>query len=68
MRLANPLFIPRNHVVEAALDAAVSYQDFRAFEELLDVVIHPFNDRPDAERYAVPARPEECITATFCGT
>ena len=31
----NPAFIPRNHLVEAALDAANSRQDFQPFEDLL---------------------------------
>ena len=68
MRLASPAFIPRNHVVEAALHAAVERQDFQPFEELLDVLSHPYEDRPDLERYATPARPEECVRQTFCGT
>jgi serine/tyrosine/threonine adenylyltransferase len=68
MRMASPAFIPRNHVVEAALDAAVGRQDFQPFEELLDVVSRPYEDRPGLERYATPARPEECVLQTFCGT
>jgi serine/tyrosine/threonine adenylyltransferase len=68
MRTASPAFIPRNHVVEAVLDAAVERQDFQPFEELLDVVSCPYENRPDLEWYATPARPEECISATFCGT
>jgi uncharacterized protein YdiU (UPF0061 family) len=68
MRAASPAFIPRNHVVEAALAAAVTRQDFRPFEELLDVVSQPYEDRPGLELYATPARPDECVTATFCGT
>ena len=68
MRLANPAFIPRNHMVEAALNAAVTEQNFQPFEALLDVVSRPYDDRPDLERYTTPARPEECVTATFCGT
>jgi uncharacterized protein YdiU (UPF0061 family) len=68
MRLANPAFIPRNHLVEAALDAAMRRQDFGPFEELLDVVSRPYEDRPGLERYATPARPEECVLQTFCGT
>jgi uncharacterized protein YdiU (UPF0061 family) len=68
MRMANPAFIPRNHLVEAALDAAVEQQDFQPFEELLDVVSRPYEDRPVLERYATPARPEECVSQTFCGT
>jgi uncharacterized protein YdiU (UPF0061 family) len=68
MRSANPVFIPRNHLVEAALDAAVQRDDFHPFEELLDVVSRPYEDRPNLERYATPARPEERICHTFCGT
>jgi uncharacterized protein YdiU (UPF0061 family) len=68
MRRVNPLFIPRNHHVEAALDAASKRQDFQPFEDLLEVVSRPFEDRPGLERYAVPARPEECVLQTFCGT
>jgi uncharacterized protein YdiU (UPF0061 family) len=68
MRRASPIFIPRNHLVEAALNAAVERQDFQLFEELLDVLSHPYEDRPDLERYATPARPEECVSQTFCGT
>jgi serine/tyrosine/threonine adenylyltransferase len=68
MRMANPLFIPRNHLVEAALDAAVTRKDFQPFERLLDVVSFPYEDRPGMERYAMPARPEEYVHWTFCGT
>ena len=68
MRRASPAFIPRNHMVEAALNAAVVRQDFQPFEELLDVVSHPYEDRPGLERYTTPARPEERVHQTFCGT
>jgi serine/tyrosine/threonine adenylyltransferase len=68
MRMASPAFIPRNHVVEAALAAAIERQDFQPFEELLDVVTRPYEERPGLERYAKPARPEECVLQTFCGT
>ena len=68
MRKVNPAFIPRNHVVEAALDAAVWRQDLQLFEDLLDVMSRPYEDRPNLERYSAPARPEECVAQTFCGT
>lgn len=68
MRAVSPAFIPRNHMVEAALDAAVWRQDFQPFEELLGVVSRPYQDRPNLERYSTPARPEECVSRTFCGT
>jgi uncharacterized protein YdiU (UPF0061 family) len=68
MRKVNPAFIPRNHLVEAALNAAVEQQDFQPFEELLDVVSRPYDDRPGWERFGIPASPEESVTQTFCGT
>jgi serine/tyrosine/threonine adenylyltransferase len=68
MRMANPAFIPRNHIVQAVLDAAIEQQDFQPFEELLDVVSRPYEDRPGLERYTTPALPEECVSQTFCGT
>jgi uncharacterized protein YdiU (UPF0061 family) len=68
MRKVNPAFIPRNHLVEAALNAAIDRQDFQPFEELLDVVSRPYEDRPCSERYSMPANPEESVTQTFCGT
>jgi uncharacterized protein YdiU (UPF0061 family) len=68
MRKVNPAFIPRNHLVEAALVAAIERQDFQPFEQLLDVVSSPYEDRSVSERYAMPASPEESVTQTFCGT
>jgi uncharacterized protein YdiU (UPF0061 family) len=68
MRKANPVVIPRNHIVEAALNAAVERQDYLPFEELLDVVSRPYEDRPNLERYKTPASPEEYVSQTFCGT
>jgi uncharacterized protein YdiU (UPF0061 family) len=67
IRRVNPMYIPRNHLVEEALRAA-EVEDFRPFEELMDVLARPFVDLPGRERYAMPARPEESVTKTFCGT
>ena len=39
MRAVNPAFIPRNHRVEAVIEAAVSRDDFAPFEELLTVLV-----------------------------
>jgi len=68
MRRMNPAFIPRNHLVEAALDAASLRQDFQPFEDLLAVISRPYDERPELERYSAPARPEERVVQTFCGT
>ena len=65
----NPLYVPRNQLVEEALAAASEHGDLAPFDSLLDVVIHPFDERPGWERYAEPA-PREFTARykTFCGT
>ena len=68
MQAVNPAFIPRNHRVEAALQAASEFGDFGPFEELLEVLSRPYEERPGFERYAAPPMPEERVCQTFCGT
>jgi uncharacterized protein YdiU (UPF0061 family) len=68
MRRVNPAIIPRNHLVEEVISAAVERQDFSPFESLLEAVTRPWGERTGFERYMVPARPEECVLQTFCGT
>jgi uncharacterized protein YdiU (UPF0061 family) len=68
MMAVNPAFIPRNHLVEAALNAAVEDQDFVPFETLLGVVTRPFDDQPGFEAYAIPPAPAQRVRQTFCGT
>jgi protein adenylyltransferase len=68
MRTANPLFIPRNHLIEEAIAAAVSNGDFAPFETLVSVLSRPFDDQPGFERYAAPPRPDQVVRQTFCGT
>ncbi len=68
MRKVNPLYIPRNHFVEAAIAAAVEDRNFAPFEELLEATSRPYEERPELERYARPALPEQYVTQTFCGT
>ena len=68
MRRVNPVYIPRNHLVEAALEAASQRQDYQPFEDLLAVLSRPYEEQPGLEKYATPARPEQCVLETFCGT
>ncbi|MFA7752061.1 hypothetical protein AB4049_28000, partial [Klebsiella pneumoniae] len=68
MRLANPRFIPRNHRVEAALEAAVEHGDFAPFETLMAVLAKPFDEQPEHADYALAPQPHERVAATFCGT
>lgn len=69
MDAVNPIYIPRNHLVENALEAATESMDLRLFERLLAVVTNPFDERTADALCALPAPPE--LTRgyrTFCGT
>jgi uncharacterized protein YdiU (UPF0061 family) len=68
MHAVNPAFIPRNHLVEEALSAAVNKGDLSPFETLLTVVSRPYEDQPAFGRYAVPPRADQIVRQTFCGT
>jgi uncharacterized protein YdiU (UPF0061 family) len=68
MRQVNPAFIPRNHLVEQALAAAVDQADFQPFHELLAVLQDPFEEQPAHARYAAAPPPSDTAYRTFCGT
>jgi len=68
MRCVNPAFIPRNHKVEEALEAAVERSDLGPFRELLEVIRRPFDEQPGREAYSVPAPLDGDPYQTFCGT
>jgi len=67
MRAASPAFIPRNHRVQAALEAAES-GDYALFDKLLGIVQRPYDDQPEVAAYALPPQPSERVLQTFCGT
>lgn len=68
MHGVNPLFIPRNHRIEAVIQAAVERDDLAPFEELLTVLANPYDDQPGREAYTLPPAAHERVLATFCGT
>ena len=67
MNAVNPLFIPRNHQVERAIQAAIR-GDLTVFHELLEVTSTPYDEHPSLSSYAVAPEPRERVTQTFCGT
>jgi uncharacterized protein YdiU (UPF0061 family) len=68
MHRVNPAFIPRNHHVEAVIQAAMNDDDYAPFEELLTVLSKPFEDQPGFAAYAEPPEADQRVTQTFCGT
>ncbi|HXI55723.1 MAG TPA: hypothetical protein VNO55_06670, partial [Polyangia bacterium] len=68
MRRTNPAFIPRNHRVEEAIEAAVRRDDFGPFQVLADVLTRPFDDQPELAHLAEPPGADQRMYRTFCGT
>ncbi|WP_295584362.1 YdiU family protein [uncultured Lamprocystis sp.] len=67
MRRANPAVIPRNHQVEAALNAAVD-GDLEPLDALLRILANPWETRPEHAPYTQAPQPHEVVRQTFCGT
>ncbi len=68
MDRVNPVYVPRNHLVEDALAAATD-GDLAPFERLVDALAEPFTERPGLEPYAAPAPAGfGAGYQTFCGT
>jgi uncharacterized protein YdiU (UPF0061 family) len=68
MYAVNPVYIPRNHLVEEVIQAAEKQQDFEPFHRLIDILAVPFEFDQTITRHALPPRPEQVVTQTFCGT
>lgn len=68
MYAANPVFIPRNHLLEEVIETASLQEDFGPFHALVEVLARPHEYDPALSRYALPPRPEQQVMQTFCGT
>jgi uncharacterized protein YdiU (UPF0061 family) len=67
MDRVNPVYIPRNHLVEEALAAATD-GNLDPLDRLLGAIATPYDERPGLERYAAPAPKGFGAYRTFCGT
>lgn len=68
MQNSNPALIPRNHRVEAALEAAEKHGDFDVMERLLDVLSSPFAYTSEQAEYSALPELTTRPYRTFCGT
>lgn len=64
MNATNPLYVPRNYLVQLAIDQAET-GDFTMVNELLDVLRNPYTEQPGKERFA-EKRPEWARTRVGC--
>ncbi|MEN8801308.1 MAG: protein adenylyltransferase SelO [Thiogranum sp.] len=68
MQGINPVYIPRNHQIEAAIRAAEDQGDFSVFHALHTVLQNPYVEQQGKESYMQAPQPEEVVEYTFCGT
>ncbi|MEM7269708.1 MAG: YdiU family protein [Pseudomonadota bacterium] len=67
IRASNPVYIPRNHIVEDVISSGVA-GDFAPFRALDEVLSNPYQERVGLELYAQPAPDGSGVHRTFCGT
>lgn len=67
MQKINPIFIPRNHQVENAIQGA-RQGDLSIFNDMIQVSKQPFTEQSQFKKYALVPKQHEKVTATFCGT
>ncbi len=67
MDKVNPLYIPRNHLIEEVISAAEA-GNFKPAEEMLQVLQTPFEERPEWRRYSEIPEIDQRVQQTFCGT
>ncbi len=68
MQKINPLYIPRNHLVERAIKAAVENNNYSVMKNLCSILSQPFKEQKVDADYQNPAHPSEIVYKTFCGT
>jgi uncharacterized protein YdiU (UPF0061 family) len=69
MDQTNPAIIPRNHLVEEALNAAVDQDNLQPLEKLLAALSKPYNPTADYAEFREAPQPEfDTHYKTFCGT
>ncbi len=67
MRMANPILIPRNHLVEQAIQGGYR-GDFSLFHRLTEAWKNPWQPEHNDLVFATPPLPHEVVRQTFCGT
>lgn len=68
LETTNPIYIPRNHLVEKAIQDAVHHQNLSTFEKLVEVLKNPYQLHADHKNWILPPKESERVQHTFCGT
>lgn len=68
MNKTNPIYIPRNHLINEAIEQFIENNSRTLMDELLALVQQPFQEQPNTERFKELPTPAERCYETFCGT
>mgnify|MGYP001342950503 FL=1 len=63
----NPMYIPRNHQVQKAIEESY-LGNFKVLEEMLEVLKNPFQENVSLSHYSEAPSEQQRVTQTFCGT
>ena len=68
MANANPVFTPRNHLIQQVIDQVSQDGDLSLFNQLNQLWQSPYQDNAAAGAFSQPATAEQRVCQTFCGT
>ncbi|WP_213994886.1 protein adenylyltransferase SelO [Arsukibacterium sp.] len=68
MQQVNPVLIPRNHLVQQAIEQVTRHGDLTLFNQLKQAWLKPFATNPAYLAFSQPATEDERVQRTFCGT
>ena len=63
----NPMYIPRNHQVQKAIEESY-LGNLKVLEEMLEVLKNPFQENVSLSHYSEAPSEQQRVTQTFCGT
>ena len=66
MNLKNPCYIPRNHLIEDALENAIN-GDMKKINSIIKLLREPFTEKNGFEEYMLPSSLDDPYV-TYCGT
>ena len=66
MNLKNPCYIPRNHLIEDALENAIN-GDMKKINTIIKLLREPFTEKNGFEEYILPSSTDDPYV-TYCGT
>ena len=68
MKKVNPVYVPRNHILEKIIKEAVENEKFSLMNDLLDIIKNPFIEKKNKKYFSLPPSSNEIVRNTFCGT